>query len=127
MESRPGDLPSPFCIRTLRTFDEQYRISGDYEMLRRELLDHDALFVPDLVAVEMGAGGLSGRPESRAIMEREFYRARRAHGLTRQPELLSFGLLRVRMQSVVDPGLWASGGQSSRGRISLRVSQAEGG
>lgn len=76
-------------------FDERYRIGGDYEILLRELVEHDALFVPDLIVVDMATGGLSERPESRATMLRESHRARRTHGLIRQPDALSFTLFRA--------------------------------
>ena len=77
-------------------FDESYRICGDYEFLLRELVEHDACFVPDLVVVCMGSGGLSSRPGNLPTVARELDRARRAHGLTRRPELLSFRLWRAR-------------------------------
>lgn len=76
-------------------FDEGYRIGGDYELLLRELADHDALFIPDLVAVDVATGGLSDRPETLIRMLRESHRARWAHGLTRQPDALSFTLFRM--------------------------------
>jgi glycosyltransferase involved in cell wall biosynthesis len=80
-------------------FDERYRISGDYELLLRELVDHDALFVPDLIVADMGSGGLSDRPETSFTLAREFHRARRTHGLTRQSELLSPALWRLRSRA----------------------------
>jgi glycosyltransferase involved in cell wall biosynthesis len=78
-------------------FDERYRISGDYELLLRELVEHDALFVPDLIVVDMSAGGLSDRPERRATLLRESQRARRAHGLAGRSEgfWLSLRLIRA--------------------------------
>jgi glycosyltransferase involved in cell wall biosynthesis len=76
-------------------FDEAYRICGDYEFLLRELVDHDASFVPDLVVVCMASGGLSSRLGSLPTVARELDRARRGHGLTRQPEVLSFRLWRA--------------------------------
>jgi glycosyltransferase involved in cell wall biosynthesis len=80
-------------------FDERYRISGDYELLLRELVEHDAMFVPDLIIADMGSGGLSDRPETRFTLAREFHHARRTHGLTRQPELLSLALWRLRSRA----------------------------
>ena len=82
-------------------FDESFRISGDYEFLLRELLDHDALFIPDLVLVEMGAGGLSDRPENLLSMTREFQRARRMHGLAPRFEWLSLSVARARIYGVI--------------------------
>jgi glycosyltransferase involved in cell wall biosynthesis len=80
-------------------FDERYRISGDYEFLLRELVEHDAMFVPDLIIADMGSGGLSDRPETSFTLAREFHHARRTHGLTRQPELLSLALWRLRSRA----------------------------
>src|SRR6185503_12614147 len=62
-------------------FDQSYRISGDYELLLRELVARDALFIPGATVVDMAAGGLADRPENRARMLRESLRARQAHGL----------------------------------------------
>jgi glycosyltransferase involved in cell wall biosynthesis len=57
--------PATFHHRTLfelhGRFDESFRIAGDYEFLLRELLDHDPLYIPEVV-VDMAAGGLSDRP-----------------------------------------------------------------
>ncbi len=77
-------------------FDESYRICGDYELLLRELLEHDARFVPGLVVVVMGSGGISDHPRTAVTMTREFERARHRHGLTRLPPALSPRLFRAR-------------------------------
>lgn len=76
-------------------FDESFRICGDYEFLLRELATGEAAFVPDLVVVGMGAGGLSQGPNAGLLMTREFERARRMHGLTRVPRWLSARLFRA--------------------------------
>ncbi len=80
-------------------FDETYRICGDYELLLRELLTRDAYFVPGLVVVTMGAGGLSDDPASAVTVTREFVRARREHGLSRVPEWISPRLWRARCRA----------------------------
>jgi glycosyltransferase involved in cell wall biosynthesis len=79
-------------------FDERYRLSGDYELLLRELVEHDAVFVPNLVIADMAAGGMADEPANRGLLLRESYRARRAHGLASRTEVLwlSFALLRAR-------------------------------
>jgi len=82
-------------------FDERFRICGDYELLLRELPNHDACFIPTLVVVDMRAGGLSDRPDAAITMAREFHRARRMHGLTRLPEVLSFTLFRARSRRLL--------------------------
>lgn len=61
-------------------FDERYRISGDYELLLRELVENEALFIPDQV-VDMRVGGISDRREHHATMVLESIHARHAHGL----------------------------------------------
>lgn len=76
-------------------FDERYRICGDYEFLLRELRDREALFVPDLVLVEMATGGLSNDPENASTMVREFHRARYTHGLEAVPEWRSPRVIRA--------------------------------
>ena len=76
-------------------FDKSYRIGADYEFLLRELLDHDALFVPDVTVVRMGAGGLSDDPKMMARLVRETHRARFQHGLVETPDWRSFEVLRA--------------------------------
>jgi hypothetical protein len=77
-------------------FDERYLISGDYELLLRELPEHDAMFVPDVIVVDMAAGGLSDRPESRKAMLWESYLARRTHGLASWTEGVSLSFMLFR-------------------------------
>jgi len=64
-------------------FDESFRIGGDYELLLRELLHANALFVPGIVLVGMRHGGISSDPTGSLEMLREFRRAQRMHGLSR--------------------------------------------
>lgn len=90
----PATLHSRTLFAEHGSFDEGFRIAGDYEFLLRELLDHDALFVPD-VLVRMRAGGLSDRPSTAALMARETYRARHRHGLVSQPAWRSMPLHRA--------------------------------
>jgi glycosyltransferase involved in cell wall biosynthesis len=77
------------------SFDPGFRICGDYEFLLRELLEHEALFVPDLTVVKMGYGGLSHSPTLMARHVRETHRARYAHGLVDTPDWRSFEVLRA--------------------------------
>ena len=74
-------------------FDERFRISGDYEFLLRELLDHDPLFIATFV-VDMAAGGLSDRPSSKYSRMREIYMARYMHRLVATPPWRSWRLNR---------------------------------
>lgn len=91
-------------------FDERFQISGDYEFLLRELLDGEALFVPDVIVAAMHVGGLSSRRETQILLMRESHRARRAHGLTRLPDLLSPRLFRLSVRTSIERRLgivWA--------------------
>ena len=89
--------PATFHHRSLfelhGRFDDRYKIAGDYEFLLRELLDHDALFVPHTVT-DMAAGGMSARPETDGRRAWEKWRARHVHGLTPKPEWRSPAVLR---------------------------------
>lgn len=78
----------------LGSFDEGFRIAGDYEFLLRELLKRDARYVPGVSAVRMGAGGLSDRPDLAALVVRETHRARYMHGLVAYPEWRSAAVYR---------------------------------
>jgi glycosyltransferase involved in cell wall biosynthesis len=77
-------------------FDEEFRICGDYELLLREVSSRAPHFIPDLVPVSMGAGGVSDHPSSLVRMSREFARARYVHGLSQVPPALSFSVFRAR-------------------------------
>ena len=73
-------------------FDESYRIRGDYELLLRELPAHPPLYMEGLVVAEIGAAGVSRRPETFTTVLKELHRARRQHGYARSPAILEFGL-----------------------------------
>lgn len=62
------------------TFDESFRIAGDYEMLLRELKSADALFVPDCIVAAMRVGGISSIHGNTRLTLRETRRATRRHG-----------------------------------------------
>ena len=40
-------------------FDETFRITGDYELLLRELKTGDAIFIPNLITARQRRGGIS--------------------------------------------------------------------
>ena len=52
-------------------FDRQYRIAGDYDLVRRESLTHGAYFAAGVQVAQAGWGGLSTRPglELRSVIE----------------------------------------------------------
>lgn len=60
-------------------FDESYPITGDYELLLRELKykDSQPLFLPDITVAAMQTGGYSTSPEYRIAILQEYARARR--------------------------------------------------
>ena len=62
-------------------FDESFHITGDYELLLRELKTSDAFFIPDIIIVAMRQGGLSSKPANTLLTMRELRRAQRMHGL----------------------------------------------
>jgi glycosyltransferase involved in cell wall biosynthesis len=77
----PGLLHHRSLFEQLGPFDESYRISGDYELLLRELKDAPALFAEDSgIVVAMRAGGISSRPELSLLQLREVRRAQICHG-----------------------------------------------
>ncbi len=63
-------------------FDESFYIAADYELLLRELITNDALFIEDLVAVNMERGGMSTNPENFYPSLRALAAAREKNGLT---------------------------------------------
>lgn len=77
----PGMLHRRDLFETRGTFDESFKIVGDYELLLRELKTGAALFAPDVVTVAFQHGGQSNSPKFMGAMLREIARARRRHGL----------------------------------------------
>ena len=74
-------------------FDESFQIIGDYEFLLRELKDHDAAFIDDVVVAGMQYGGVSSDPLKALSMHKEVQRARLKNGIKK----ISFYLLWIRM------------------------------
>lgn len=60
-------------------FDESFLISGDYELLLRELKlrDSQPLFIPDITVAAMQIGGFSSSPQHRISILQEYARARK--------------------------------------------------
>jgi glycosyltransferase involved in cell wall biosynthesis len=79
-------------------FDESFRITGDYEMLLRELKDANAEFVPQLIVAGVRQGGVSSKPESSLLLLHEARRAQRMHGM-RYPSLpWVWAMVKVRLR-----------------------------
>lgn len=60
-------------------FDENFKISGDYELLLRVINKYDAMYVPDIVTVVHGHGGLSSKKRIQAL--KEVALAKRKHNI----------------------------------------------
>lgn len=62
-------------------FDESFHIAGDYELLLRELITRDAVFIPDIIIAAQRLGGISTDVRNELRIWREINRARRIHRL----------------------------------------------
>lgn len=81
----PGLMHHRSLFEQLGRFDEAYRISGDYELLLRELKHAPARFAKDAgIVVGMRVGGISSRPELSLLQLREVRQAQVRHGF-KQP------------------------------------------
>lgn len=87
MIPHPGTLHHRSVFDERGLFDESYRVAGDYELMVRELLLRDPLFV-DRVVVDMRFGGMSSRPAAIYRTLQEVQRARATHGLHSKPARL---------------------------------------
>lgn len=65
------------------TFDENFRYGPDYEFLLRHLVNHDAVYFPEVIVSAMQYGGVSNRPENALIALMDLRKARRKHGINR--------------------------------------------
>lgn len=64
-------------------FDESFRMTGDYELLLRELRTGDALYVQDIIVAGYQHGGGSSVPENALKVLLEYRKAQRLNGLER--------------------------------------------
>ncbi|HZN86023.1 MAG TPA: glycosyltransferase family 2 protein [Burkholderiales bacterium] len=87
MIPHPGSLHHRSIFEERGMFDESYRVAGDYELVLRELLVREPVFV-DRVVVDMRFGGMSSRPAAIYRTLQEVQRARAAHGLHGKPARL---------------------------------------
>jgi len=62
------------------SFDETFRIAGDYEMLLRELPENEAHFLANTVITGMHPGGISSSPGLTILQWKEVRRAQVMHG-----------------------------------------------
>lgn len=77
----PGLMHHRSLFETHGRFDESFKIAGDYEMLQRELINGDALFITDFITVGMQSGGVSHAGRSLSAIRHEFKRIRNKHQL----------------------------------------------
>jgi glycosyltransferase involved in cell wall biosynthesis len=84
MIPHPGSLHHRSIFDERGLFDESYRVAGDYELMVRELLLRDPVFV-DRVVVDMRFGGMSSKPAAIYRTLQEVQRALAAHGLRDKP------------------------------------------
>lgn len=87
MIPHPGTLHHRSIFEERGLFDESYRVAGDYELVLREVLLRDPVFV-DRVVVDMRFGGMSSRPAAIYETLQEVQRARATHGLRGKPARL---------------------------------------
>ena len=80
-------------------FDESFLISGDYELLLRELKNGNAAFFQDIIVAGMRQGGISSCPKQSLTSLYEVRRAQRKHGLRlpRRDWMLSLARVYIRL------------------------------
>ncbi|WHZ28764.1 MAG: hypothetical protein OJF51_003562 [Nitrospira sp.] len=99
------------------TFNESFRIAGDYELLLRELKTGDAAFIPDIITAVQRLGGMSTNVANKFKVYREFLYAQRMHG-QRWP---GKHLLKMMTRDSLQLLLWKTvGDQSARKLLDLR-------
>lgn len=76
----PAVMHRRSLFRQHGTFDESFRIAGDYELLLRELKIGDAFFVPNLILTAMRQGGVSTDPANTLLGLREVRSAQSKNG-----------------------------------------------
>lgn len=82
-------------------FDESFRIVGDYELLLRDLKDHDAIFFPELKVACMSYGGVSSSPANAKKALREVLRARRKHNIHGFPCALYWAYFKASVRALI--------------------------
>ena len=97
----PGLMHRRELFEQWGTFDETYRIAGDYEMLLRELKMADAMFIPDLITTGMRQGGISSNPANNLVAMHEIRRAQRKHGQRLPGWIWLMAMVRVYIRSAL--------------------------
>lgn len=104
----PAVMHRSGLFRRLGAFDESFRIAGDYELLLRELKDHAAIFIPDLIVTAMRQGGVSSSPNSTLTSLHEVRRAQKKAGLGWPGPNWFLALLRAYVRLI----LWGLAGEA---------------
>lgn len=91
----PGLMHRQTLFARYGGFDTSFRIAGDYEFLLRELKDGEAVFIPDIVTVGMGHGGISSSPENSLKALWETRRAQKMHGQPYPKSLWLMAMTRI--------------------------------
>jgi glycosyltransferase involved in cell wall biosynthesis len=94
-------------------FDESFHITGDYELLLRELKTSDAFFIPDIIIVAMRQGGISSKPANTLLAMRELRRAQRIHDQSLPGWIWLMAMVRVYMRLL----LWNSIGEQATRKL----------
>jgi glycosyltransferase involved in cell wall biosynthesis len=94
-------------------FNETFRMTGDYELLLRELKSHDARFAPEVVVAGYRFGGGSSVPENALKVLFEFRRAQRLNGLGRP----SLYWVRIMLRTAARRVVWTLLGARRAARV----------
>jgi glycosyltransferase involved in cell wall biosynthesis len=95
----PGAMHRRELFNRRGVFDTQFRIAGDYELLLRELPENEAFFMPGIITVGVGMGGVSSTPAGMFRSLVEVRRAQVKHGKTipswRWTRAFSIAIIRI--------------------------------
>ena len=76
----PGLMHRRILFEQNGYFEESFRISGDYELMLRELKSAEAVFIPDIITVAMRVCGISSNPANSLLSLKEVRLAQQMHG-----------------------------------------------
>jgi glycosyltransferase involved in cell wall biosynthesis len=78
-----------------QSFDENFKIAGDYDLLLNELKERDASFIKDVIISAMQEGGMTSNPEYTFEVLREVRMVRKKHRLNGIPWLLYYAYFKL--------------------------------
>lgn len=97
----PATFHHSRLFRELGSFDESFRIAGDYEFVLRELVHRQARYAGNVVVSDMGSDGMSSQVHHHLLMGIENHEARRRHGLAHGPAWADPHVTKLRLQSLL--------------------------